>query len=97
MNEYVGWIGLGLQWARSQPKFSEWWYAGILVAGSVGAFWLSNPNVNDPRAFVQGSWHVLMTLAGGTQLTSTGANLASTVPGLAKLGAALQTKLGGTT
>lgn len=98
MNEYVGWLGFALQWARSQPKFSEWWYAGILVAGSAGVFWLTNPTVADPRAFVHGVLQTLISVAGGTQLTSTAANLLATTTLGPKLGVLNpQTKLGGTT
>lgn len=98
MNEYVGWLGVALQWARSQPKFSEWWYAGVLILGSAGVYWLTNQTPADPKAFVQGVIQTVISVAGGTQLTSTAANLLATTTLGAKLGVLNpQTHLGGTT
>jgi hypothetical protein len=80
--QYIPYLGLALQWARSQPKFAEWYYVGILLLGSAALYVWATPCLSCTpwRQAVSGWFGVMLQTAGATQLTSTGANILSATP-----------------
>jgi hypothetical protein len=76
-------LGLALQYLRANKKFPDWAYVAIaLVAGFVTYIaethgWLQQ----EWQVVALGAWNKALLLAGGTQFTSSGANILAKASG----------------
>lgn len=73
-----------LQWARAQQRFSEWYYAGIVIVAAFGIYAFAEPGaLSQPfEHIVRGWWANVMAILASTQGISTASNLVhSVMPG----------------
>lgn len=77
MESLFPYLGILLQWARAQKRFSEWWYAAVVLLAGVGMYAWATPGwyEQDWRVIVGGLKDQILVILGVTQATSTGANL----------------------
>lgn len=79
LQEALPYLAIALQWARSQPKFSEVYFAAIVVVSSFGFYMLAHPSdaFTQPwNLIVSGWWEQAKTILASVQATSTVANIA---------------------
>lgn len=78
LQEILPYLSILLQWARAQQKFSEVWYAGIVVVASFGFYlWATPTPFSGPWQDIVGLWwEQAKTILALTQAVSTGANIA---------------------
>lgn len=83
-NDLLPFIGIGLQWARAQQKFAEFWYLGIVVVASIGFYAIGHPVDGFAQRWdivVAGCWAAAQTILSMTQLVSSGSNVINDLRG----------------
>lgn len=79
LQEVLPYIAIALQWARAQAKFSEVYFALIVVVSSFGFYLMAHPTdaFSQPwNLVVAGWWEQAKTILASVQATSTVANIA---------------------
>lgn len=79
IQEVLPYLSVALQWARAQEKFSEVWFAAIVVVASFGFYLWAHPNdafALPWQQIVSGWWEQAKTILALVQATSTTANIA---------------------
>jgi hypothetical protein len=81
IQEFLPYISMGLQWARAQQKFSELWFAAIVVGRSAILYAMATPNPFANHFFGDGGilvgwWDQAKTILASVQGISTLSNVA---------------------